>query len=99
MFIAVKNNEVEVAGAETENQGAVSNSSVVDKVITSPKITLQIIYVIIGIIVLLALCLFVSMKPKNLHTKNVVYLVLLIILIAAFIYLTSSFLYPHIIIE
>src|SRR3990167_302010 len=65
MFIAVKNNDVEVAGAESVNQELVAQASVVDIAIASPKIALKVIYLVIGCIVLIALILFIAIKPKH----------------------------------
>lgn len=100
MFIAVKNSDIAaVAGAESANTELVAQSSLVDKAITSPKMAIKAIYMLIGGIVLLALVLFVWMKPKSLHTKNVVYTLLLLALITLCFYLSSTYLFPKILIE
>jgi len=101
MFIAVKNinEEVEVAGAEVANIELVAQSSVVDEVLTSPKTALKTIYMVMGSIVFLSLVLFVWIKPRHLHTKNVIYTILLLVLIAVFFYFSSVYLFPQILVE
>ncbi len=100
MFIAVKNNDdVEVRGVESVNIDVFAQASVVDKVIASPKMALEAIYLAIGGIVLLALLLFIWLKPKRMHTKNVVYTLLLLVLISILLYLSTAYLFPQILVE
>ena len=99
MFIAVKNNDVEVAGAESVNQELVAQASVVDIAIASPKIALKVIYLVIGCIVLIALILFIAIKPKHEHNKYIFYVILLLLLIVTLFYLSSVRLFPQILIK
>jgi len=100
MFIAVKNNSAEeVAGIESVNEEVLAQTSVVDKVIASPKMALEAIYLAIGGIVLLAFLLFIWLKPKHMHTKNVVYTLLLLVLISVLLYLSTAYLFPQILVE
>lgn len=100
MFIAVENiDSVEVAGAQSSNREVVSQSSAVDRIITSPKAILEYLYIAIGSIVLLALILFIWIKPKHLHKKNVAYTLLLLFLIIVFFYISSAYLFPQILVE
>lgn len=102
MFIAVKNNDnAEVAGAETANANTelVAQASIVEKALASPKMALRAIYLAIGGVVLLALLLFVWIKPRHLHKITVVYVLLLLALIASLFYLSSIYLFPQILVE
>lgn len=98
MFVAVKNNDY----ATSEEKEAVSyettGPSVVDRAITSPKIVLEIVYIILEALVLIGLILFVAFKRKREHGKHIVYLILLLVLITALLYLSSVSLFPKILV-
>ena len=100
MFIAVQNNDY--VGSDTNVESAVAESgersSSIDKVLASPKMALRVVYIIIGTIVLVALILFVAIEPKRQHPKHIVYVILLLLFIASFFYLSSVRLFPPILV-
>lgn len=107
MFVAVQNNdyanfapesETEIAQAY-DDQSAQVAESVVEKTLASPKTALEIIYMAMGALVLLVLVLFVAIKPRGLHTKHVVYMVMLLVFLALLFYFTKNYLFTAIVIE
>lgn len=100
MFIAVQNNDyIPVENLEPSTQNLVSEISFIDRVLTSPKVVLEIIYIVLGVLVLFGLVTFITFKRKKEHKKHVAYVVLLLILVVALLYLSSVALFPQIIIE
>ena len=100
MFIAVQNNDyVGTEEIRVSDTGLVAEASVVDKAIASPKMVLRAVYMFIGGMVLISFVLFVTLKPTRKHSKHVVYIILLLILIAGLFYFSSVRLFPQILIE
>jgi len=100
MFIAVKSKEYEDMGQVQLAKGKqIIQASAIDMLLAAPKRALRALYFVLGGVVLLTLLLFVWIKPRHLHKKNVVYTVLLLLLIIFFIYLSSALIFPQILIE
>jgi hypothetical protein len=74
-------------------------SGVVASAVASPKMILKFVYLTLGSIVLLSFILFVSIKPRRLHTKNIVYMLLLLVFITGLFYLSYIRLFPQILVE
>ncbi|PIP55514.1 MAG: hypothetical protein CO183_00850 [Candidatus Zambryskibacteria bacterium CG_4_9_14_3_um_filter_42_9] len=100
MFVAVENADfVEIAEeSEPARSEVTDRSSFIGKVIASPKLTLKIIYTILGAIVFIVLIIFMAVEKKRYHLKHVFYLALVLLLIFILFYLSSEYLYPAIII-
>ncbi|MFZ2484702.1 MAG: CAP domain-containing protein [Minisyncoccia bacterium] len=100
LFIAVQNTDyLGLEGVESAVAEAGPRSSVVDKALASPKMALELVYIVIGGIVLLALILFVAIEPKRQHPRNIFYVVLLFLLIVTLFYLSSARLFPQILVK
>lgn len=100
MFLAVQNNDyLDEASTTDSSEVAPEKSSIVEKTLASPKTALKFVYLVIGAIVLIALILFVSMGSKRRHPKNIIYVLLLLFLLAILLYLSSTYLFPRILIE
>ena len=99
MFIAVEN----TGTGTTEDLQSINTrgtqSSLVDRLMTSPKLLLEVFYIVLALLVTISLALFIWLSPERMHTKNAIYLILLLLLIALFIYVSSVYLYPQILIK
>lgn len=101
LFISVQNNDyVEATNTDTTVVAeSVLRSSAIEKVFASPKMLLEYIYITLATVVFISLILFLIYKPRRAHTKHVVYMVLLFILIVTFLYLSAERLFPQILIR
>lgn len=101
LFIAVQNNDyVEATNTDTTVVAeSVLRSSAIEKVFASPKMFLEYIYITLATVVFISLILFLIYKPRRAHTKHVVYMVLLFILIVTLLYLSAERLFPQILIR
>ena len=99
MFVAVQNSDYADIDSTLPNRELVAQASLVDKALASPKMLLKIVYMLIGGVVFLALILFLYGKPRRQHTKNVIYLIFLLVLITTLLYISSVYLFPQILIK
>lgn len=99
MFIAVENTGTGTTETLESVSTVDSQSSLVEKLMTSPKLLLEIFYIALALLITVSLSLFIWFSPERMHTKNAIYLILLLLLIAFFIYISSVFLYPQILIS
>lgn len=100
MFISVQNNDyVDLGVPDESSASAVVRSSAIEKALASPKMLLEYIYITLASVVFISLILFLMYKPRGTHTKHVVYIILLFILIITLLYLSAEKLFPQILIR
>ncbi|OGZ95065.1 MAG: hypothetical protein A2676_03310 [Candidatus Sungbacteria bacterium RIFCSPHIGHO2_01_FULL_51_22] len=94
MFLAVKNAEPLVSGQPTAGiaSGAGSYLFLFKRLVTSPKLLVQIVYLIIAIQAILTLVLMIWVEAHQKHPRHALYGIFLLVLIVSSFYLVSSFL-------
>lgn len=90
-FIAVRNTTSAAAAASQGEAAAKDSSSILWRLLTSPKTTLQYIYSAIAIIVTLALVLFVVVEIRRQSWLHIILVLVLLALIAFLLYIGTPF--------
>lgn len=102
MFIAVSN-DAYVSTATKEviptNSKSEPEVSIIDKALSSPKTALEMVYIVLGSIIFIALIILLIVEPRRQHPKNIIYAILLLLLILVLLYFSKNYLFPKIIIE
>lgn len=88
-FIAVKS-EVAAAPSAITDESYRDSTSLIQRIITSPRSTMNTIFVALSIVIAVGLALLVGIELKRQHPMNVLYGVLLLALMAAILFFWNA---------
>jgi hypothetical protein len=95
-FIAVEN---PIYTQASSSQEVSSQSNLLSQVVASPKNLLNLIYIVLGVLMFVALLLLTFIHPGQRHKKNIFYVLLFLSFLSLLIYLTTNHLFPEILVQ
>lgn len=103
MFLAVRDTAAEpetqeLAGTEAVGLLAPTESSFTERLFAEPRTLLNIFYIILAAVVLLALILNIAIEVEHQHPKHVAYGILLLMLIVGLAYIYRSYIFTELLI-